>query len=76
MSAPSRCQPVASHAVQVQNRTAPSLIEIPTDMVSAEPHVEQVVCTGPRVVFMSLFSAAGKLPPHGPVGPFLLVRTG
>lgn len=74
MSEPSRRQPVASHSVQVQNRTEPSSIEMETVMVSAEPHVEQVVAAVPRVMFMFVFSAAERVPLYGPDGSFSLVR--
>ena len=76
MAEPPRSQPLASHVVQLQNRTAPSSMAMETDTVSSEPHVEQVVCRWPRVAFMSLLSAAERVPLHGPVGPFSLVRKG
>ena len=76
MVAPSRCQPVASQSAQVQNRTAPSAISMPTEIVSVDPHVEQMVCRGLRVEFIPKFSAAERGVLHGPVGPFSLVRWG
>src|SRR5919109_2131408 len=76
MLAPSRCQPVASQSVQVQNRTAPSAISMPTEIVSVDPHVEQLVCLRLRLAFIPSLSAAERVLLHGPTGPFSLVRWG
>jgi hypothetical protein len=47
-----------------------------TDIVSADPHVEHLVCRGLRVAFIPPFSVGRRVRLHGPGGSFSVVIRG